>query len=273
MPREYPLAFFEMTFLLPASPEGRTRQARRVLHARLQSGVDVSRRVLVDRGADRRVEDRAATRALTPTWSETAYFADYVLPMGHAPSATISCRTRRTRRVDRVPPARAARSAANARARSSSGRGRRTRRRESRPGVGGGRVLDRAVVAHRSRRRARHPQVLRVALSARARRSRSRSTTAGSSSTPCRACRRPPRRRADAARVHAQVRVRSSSRTASTRATTSRSARSDLDGATRRSRHRGRLARAGDDVGVRIDGEARVGFPTPSRKQEFFSRR
>ncbi len=36
--------------------------------------------------------------ALTPTWSETAYFADYVLPMGHAPSATTSTRTRRTTR-------------------------------------------------------------------------------------------------------------------------------------------------------------------------------
>ena len=34
--------------------------------------------------------------ALTPTWNETAYFADLVLPMGHAPSGTISTATRRT---------------------------------------------------------------------------------------------------------------------------------------------------------------------------------
>ena len=26
--------------------------------------------------------------ALTPTWSETAWYADYVLPMGQSPSAT-----------------------------------------------------------------------------------------------------------------------------------------------------------------------------------------
>src|SRR2546422_7990562 len=32
----------------------------------------------------------------------------------------------------------------------------------ARSGVGGGRVLDRALVAERTRRRARHPQVLRV---------------------------------------------------------------------------------------------------------------
>ena len=52
-------------------------------------------------------------------------------------------------------------------------------------GLGGGRVLDRGLLARRPRRLARHPALLRVPLPARARRSRSRSTTAGCSRTRC----------------------------------------------------------------------------------------
>ena len=72
----------EMSFLLPHFlKEGAA--ARRLLHARLQPGLDQPRRLLVDRGAHRRGELVGLHVALTPTWSETAFFADYVLPMGH----------------------------------------------------------------------------------------------------------------------------------------------------------------------------------------------
>jgi hypothetical protein len=87
-PREWPLSHHELSFLLPHFLlEERPRQARHLLHARLQPGLDQSRRHDVDRGAARRglVGCHAA---LTPTWSETARWADYVLPMGVAPSAT-----------------------------------------------------------------------------------------------------------------------------------------------------------------------------------------
>ena len=66
-----------------APPEGRARHARRLLHARLQPGLDEPRRLLA---GSRRSPTRRKIGlhvALTPTWSETAFFADYVLPMGH----------------------------------------------------------------------------------------------------------------------------------------------------------------------------------------------
>ena len=53
-PREYPLSMNELSFLLPHFLKERPRQARRLLHARLQPGLDEPRRVLLDRGADRR---------------------------------------------------------------------------------------------------------------------------------------------------------------------------------------------------------------------------
>ena len=112
----------------------------------------------MDRGAHRRGEGRLHV-ALTPTWNETAYFADYVLPMGHG-----------SERHDihsyepydgqwlgfRQPVLRAARERLGETITD-------TPAGQSRRGVGGERVLDRAVLAHRSRRRARHPAVLRVA--------------------------------------------------------------------------------------------------------------
>ena len=64
-----------------ASPEGRPRQARRLLHARLQPGLDQPRRVSWIEA----ITDEAKIGlhvALTPIWSESAYFADYVLPVG-----------------------------------------------------------------------------------------------------------------------------------------------------------------------------------------------
>ena len=157
--------------------------------------------------------------------------------------------------MDRLPPAGAARRAARA-------LGERfdvTYAGEPGRGVGGGRVLDRAVVAHRSRRRARHPQVLRVARTGRARSSPSTSTTAGSSRTPSPACPAAARARGpDAARLHAASTARSSSRTRSYRThETSLGGRDARGRAARPRTTRRRSRRRERRVGVEIDGEAR----------------
>ncbi|MEZ5318994.1 MAG: molybdopterin-dependent oxidoreductase [Vicinamibacterales bacterium] len=80
-PREYPLAFHEMSFLLPHFlKEGRGRidtYFTRVYNP-LWTNPDgfTWMEVLTD-------ESKIGLHvALTPTWSETAWFADYVLPMG-----------------------------------------------------------------------------------------------------------------------------------------------------------------------------------------------
>lgn len=83
MPKEYPLAFFEMSFLLPHFlKEGRGKLA--MYFTRVYNPVWTNpdgaswMEVLVD-------ESKIGRHAcLTPIWSETAQFADYVLPMGHA---------------------------------------------------------------------------------------------------------------------------------------------------------------------------------------------
>ncbi|HXG03320.1 MAG TPA: molybdopterin-dependent oxidoreductase [Candidatus Binatia bacterium] len=83
MPREYPLAFFEMSFLLPhLLREGRGRLA--MYFTRVYNPVWTNPDGLswVEALTDEtKVECHAC---LTPIWSETAWFADYVLPMGHA---------------------------------------------------------------------------------------------------------------------------------------------------------------------------------------------
>jgi anaerobic selenocysteine-containing dehydrogenase len=83
MPREYPLAFFEMSFLLPHFlAEGRGKLA--MYFTRVYNPVWTNPdgmawiEMLTDEG---KVECHAC---LTPVWSETAWFADYVLPMGLA---------------------------------------------------------------------------------------------------------------------------------------------------------------------------------------------
>ena len=80
-PREYPLAFFEMSFLLPHFlKEG--RGALDVYFTRVYNPVwtnpDGFSWIEVLR--DESLIGRHA--ALTPVWSETAWFADYVLPVG-----------------------------------------------------------------------------------------------------------------------------------------------------------------------------------------------
>src|ERR671912_456920 len=81
-PREYPLAMNELSFLLPHFlKEGRGRLE--VYFTRVYNPVWTNPdgfswvEVLSD-------EEKVGCHvALTPTWNETAYFADYILPMGH----------------------------------------------------------------------------------------------------------------------------------------------------------------------------------------------
>jgi anaerobic selenocysteine-containing dehydrogenase len=83
-PLEYPLAMHELSFLLPQFVnEG--RGSIDVYFTRVYNPVWTNPdgfswiEMLTD-------EDRIGLHvALTPTWSETSFFADYVLPMGHSP--------------------------------------------------------------------------------------------------------------------------------------------------------------------------------------------
>ena len=106
--------------------------------------------------------------ALTPTWNETAYLADLVLPMGHVVRTARPEQLRNPQRhVDRLSPAGPARRQGARRP-----AGAVHLRGQPRPGLGRGRVLDRAVLADRPRGHAGHPQALREPVSARSRRSR-----------------------------------------------------------------------------------------------------
>lgn len=82
-PPEYPLAFFEMSFLLPHFlKEGRGKLAAyftRVYNPLWTNPDGMSWMEVLN---DEKLIERHA--CLTPTWSETAWFADYVLPMGLA---------------------------------------------------------------------------------------------------------------------------------------------------------------------------------------------
>ncbi|GAP63886.1 hypothetical protein ARMA_2309 [Ardenticatena maritima] len=82
-PKEYPLSFYEMSILLPHFlKEGRGKLD--VYFTRVYNPIWTNPdgmswlEVLTD-------EEKIGLHVcLTPTWSETAWFADYVLPMGHA---------------------------------------------------------------------------------------------------------------------------------------------------------------------------------------------
>jgi len=82
-PLEYPLSHYEMSFLLPHFlKEGRGKLA--VYFTRVFNPVWTypDGFTWIESLSD---ETRVGLHvALTPTWNETAYFADYVLPMGHA---------------------------------------------------------------------------------------------------------------------------------------------------------------------------------------------
>ena len=82
-PNEYPLAFFEMSFLLPHFlKEGRGFMD--VYFSRVFNPVWTYPDGFMWMEAYKDEKCFGLHAALTPTWSETAYFADYVLPMGLA---------------------------------------------------------------------------------------------------------------------------------------------------------------------------------------------
>ncbi len=81
---EYPLAFYEMSILLPHFlKQGRGRLE--VYFTRVYNPVWTNPDGFTWLEALTSEERIGCHVALTPTWNESAYFADYVLPMGHAP--------------------------------------------------------------------------------------------------------------------------------------------------------------------------------------------
>lgn len=82
-PREYPLALNEMSFLLPHFlKEGRGRLE--VYFSRVYNPVWTNPDGFswIEALTDERLVGLHV--AMTPTWSESAFFADYILPMGHS---------------------------------------------------------------------------------------------------------------------------------------------------------------------------------------------
>lgn len=83
LPREYPLAMFEMSFLLPHFlKDGRGKMD--VYFSRVFNPVWTypDGFTWMEAYADENLF--GCHIAMTPTWNETAFFADYVLPMGHS---------------------------------------------------------------------------------------------------------------------------------------------------------------------------------------------
>ena len=259
-PKEWPLSHYEMCFLLPHFlKEGRGKLD--VYFTRVYNPVWTNpdgmtwMEVLQDESLV------GLHAALTPTWSETAAFADYVLPMGHAGERhdIQSQETQSGKWVSfRQPVLRAARERLGEtlplHLRGEPGRG-----------LGGGRVLDRALLAHRPRRRARHPPA-----------TSSRPTRPGEKLTvheyyrwifenavpgPARGG---GQGGAGAPRVHAPLR-RLPDRERRPRA--AREGGERAGGRRHRPRDRHRDARTGKaDRASRWTGEVVAGFPTPSRQ-------
>jgi anaerobic selenocysteine-containing dehydrogenase len=83
MPREYPLAFFEMSYLLPHFlREGRGKLAMYFTRVYNPVWTNPDGMSWIEMLTDEAKIERHA--CLTPVWSETAWFADFVLPMGVA---------------------------------------------------------------------------------------------------------------------------------------------------------------------------------------------
>src|SRR5438552_2392921 len=83
MPREYPLAFFEKSYLLPHFlREGRGKLAMYFTRVYNPVWTNPDGMSWIEMLTDEAKVERHA--CLTPIWSETAWFADFVLPMGHA---------------------------------------------------------------------------------------------------------------------------------------------------------------------------------------------
>ena len=83
LPHEYPLAHYELSFLLPHFLE-EGRGTIDVYFTRVYNPMWINPDGFVWLKALRDEEKIKCHVALTPTWNESAWFADYVLPMGHA---------------------------------------------------------------------------------------------------------------------------------------------------------------------------------------------
>jgi anaerobic selenocysteine-containing dehydrogenase len=83
LPHEWPLAMYEMSFLLPHFlAEGRGDVD--VYFTRVYNPIWINPDGFMWLRALRDEQKIKCHVALTPTWNESAWFADYVLPMGHA---------------------------------------------------------------------------------------------------------------------------------------------------------------------------------------------
>jgi anaerobic selenocysteine-containing dehydrogenase len=83
LPHEWPLAHYEMSFLLPHFLE-EGRGDVDVYFTRVYNPMWINPDGFMWLRALRDEEKIKCHVALTPTWNESAWFADYVLPMGHA---------------------------------------------------------------------------------------------------------------------------------------------------------------------------------------------
>jgi anaerobic selenocysteine-containing dehydrogenase len=83
LPPEWPLAFYEMSFLLPHFLE-EGRGDIDVYFTRVYNPMWINPDGFMWLKALQDEEKIKCHIALTPTWNESAWFADYVLPMGHA---------------------------------------------------------------------------------------------------------------------------------------------------------------------------------------------
>ena len=82
MPQEWPFAFYEMSFLLPHFLEEEKGDID-VYFTRCYNPLWINPDGFMWLKALQNEEKVKLHVALTPTWNETAWFADYVLPMGH----------------------------------------------------------------------------------------------------------------------------------------------------------------------------------------------
>jgi anaerobic selenocysteine-containing dehydrogenase len=260
-PREWPLSHHEFSYLLPhLLKTGRGRIDTYFTRVYNPVWTNPDGAMWIEALSDEALVGCHA--ALTPTWNETARWADFVLPMGHATE-------RHDLMSQETHAARGSASANRCIACSPNGRASRSRgpTRQSRRGLGRGRVLDRAVVGSRSRRLARHPQALRVAVpQGRAHHDRrvlpldlrelgagpARRRREGRGSTPLEYMRR-----------HGCFLVQD--QVYKTHEAALPAGEYEIDAA------RGTVAQNGKVVGVYADGKACVGFPTPSKKLELYS--
>ena len=83
LPHEWPFAFYEMSFLLPHFLE-EGRGDVDVYFTRVYNPMWINPDGFMWLKSLRDEEQIKCHVALTPTWNESAWFADYVLPMGHA---------------------------------------------------------------------------------------------------------------------------------------------------------------------------------------------